>query len=97
VISFKTIVVIMLGATHCSAQEINIRGIVKDTSGIGISGAIVSLENAKITTMTGADGIFTLTGIMSIKPITKSNTMVASPIQIQHGKISHTKSPPASI
>jgi uncharacterized protein (TIGR02145 family) len=50
----------------CIAQTITISGRVKDTSGEGISGALVKLEQANISTTTGADGSFTLTGEAAI-------------------------------
>ena len=60
-ISSKTISVICLGASLCAAQTINVKGFVKNTAGVGISGAKVQLQNATVSAITNADGSFTLT------------------------------------
>ncbi|MGB5747192.1 MAG: FISUMP domain-containing protein [Desulfobacterales bacterium] len=92
-ISFKTITAICLGATLCVAQTINISGIVKDTAGVGISGATVKLEVADISTTTGGDGSFTLTkGSTQIRQGINSCGITASPIWIQNQKIVFTLS-----
>jgi uncharacterized protein (TIGR02145 family) len=75
----------------CTAQTINISGIVKDTAGVGISGATVKLEVADILTTTGADGRFTLTNNQTqIQQGITSRRITANPIQIQNGKFFFT-------
>ena len=92
-ISLKAVTAICLGATLCTAQTINISGIVKDTDGVGISGATVKLEVADISTTTGTDGSFTLTnGSTQIQPDLIRSATATNPIQINNGKISFTLS-----
>jgi uncharacterized protein (TIGR02145 family) len=82
-----------MGATICTAQTISISGIVKDTAGIGISGATVTLENASISTMTGAGGSFTLTNDpTAIQPNVTNRTLAASAVRLQNGKLVFTLS-----
>jgi uncharacterized protein (TIGR02145 family) len=91
VISFKTIAAVCLGATLCTAQTINIRGVVQDSAGIGISGAMVKLEDANISSTTGAGGVFTLAGsVASAKPFTTLRAMAVNPVQFRNGKIAFT-------
>lgn len=86
----KTLTLICLGATLCTAQTINISGMVIDTGGVGIPGATVMLGKADIFTTTGADGSFTLTDSVAIVTGETNRTMVTSPIQIQNAKITFT-------
>jgi uncharacterized protein (TIGR02145 family) len=51
----------------CTAQAVNISGIVKNSGGSGIEGVRVRLGQAGIATTTGPDGSFTLTGTTGIK------------------------------
>ena len=51
----------------CMAQTINIKGVVKDTGGVGIANADVRLENADITATTDANGSFTLTNDTTVR------------------------------
>jgi hypothetical protein len=83
-----TIPSICLGAKLCTAQTINISGIVKDTAGVGIYGAAVKLEKAGISTTTGADGSFTLKkGPAEIQPKLNNRKLTGSPIRLQNGNI----------
>lgn len=57
-----------VGFTLCGAQTVNISGVVvARDGGDGIAGAHVSLENASVSTITGADGSFTLDGTAPIR------------------------------
>jgi len=88
VLLLKTITAICLGVTLCTAQTIKISGIVKDTAGVGISGATVKLEKADISTTTGTNGTFTLSnGLAQIQPNFRNSAVEASPMQIQNGKV----------
>lgn len=62
----KTIVTGAFVVSACLAQTINISGKVTDIGSTPISGANVKLENAGLTTTTGADGSFNLSGIIGI-------------------------------
>ncbi len=87
-ISLKTITGICLGVTFCTAQTINISGVVKDSANIGISGATVKLEKAGISTTTGTGGSFTLSSSSAkIQPDFRNSAVEASPMQIQNGKL----------
>jgi uncharacterized protein (TIGR02145 family) len=46
----------------CTAQAVNISGVVKNSAGNGIDGAMVRLGKADLSTTTGSDGSFKLTG-----------------------------------
>ena len=97
-VSLKTITAICLGAILCTAQTINISGIIKDTAGVGISGAMVKLKIADISTTTGTDGSFTLTkGSTEKQKNMRSCTIKASPIRIQNGRIVFTLSEDAPV
>lgn len=61
----NSFLVIAFAASLCSSLTINISGFVTDSTGLGISGATVSLETAKITTTSGRDGSFVLNGNQS--------------------------------
>ena len=50
----------------CRAQDINISGIVTDTGGSPIAGAVVRLENRGLPTITEADGKFTIANTVGI-------------------------------
>ena len=91
-ISSKTITALCLGATLCTAQTINISGIVQDSGGVGIVGATVKLEKANLSATSGAGGVFTLTGSASAKPFTTLRAMAANPVQFRNGKIAFTLS-----
>jgi uncharacterized protein (TIGR02145 family) len=93
VISLKAVTAICLGVTLCTAQTINISGTVKDTAGVGISGATVKLEVADISTTSGTDGSFTLTNSSTqIQPNFIRSAAAANPMQIHNRKISFTLS-----
>lgn len=93
VILLKTITAICLGATLCAAQTINISGTVKDTAGVGISGATVKLEVADISTTTQGDGSFTLTNNPTqIQQSITGRGLTESPVRIHSGNISFTLS-----
>lgn len=59
----KSLWVVFAAVSECLAQTYNISGIVTDTGTTPISGAVVKLENARLTATSGADGRFTLTNI----------------------------------
>jgi uncharacterized protein (TIGR02145 family) len=52
----------LLAASACSAQSVNISGVVKNNTGVGIAGAIVTLEKGRQKDTTNADGSFALLG-----------------------------------
>ena len=54
--SLKTVTAICLGATLCTAQTINISGVVQDSGGVGLVGATVKLEKANLSATSGAGG-----------------------------------------
>jgi uncharacterized protein (TIGR02145 family) len=58
--NIKAFISIAFAVSLCSSQSINISGVVKDSAGVGISGAVISLEKAKISTTTAANGSFLL-------------------------------------
>jgi uncharacterized protein (TIGR02145 family) len=90
-ISFKTVTAICLGATLCTAQTINISGVVQDSGGVGIVGATVKLEKANLSATSGAGGVFTLTrSATSAKPRSPLGAMAANPVQFRNGKIALT-------
>jgi uncharacterized protein (TIGR02145 family) len=63
----KTLFAVLAAVSVCSAQSVNISGIVKNSAGIGITGAAVKLEKGGQTATTGSDGSFTLTNATSVK------------------------------
>jgi uncharacterized protein (TIGR02145 family) len=81
----KTVTAICLGVSLCTAQLINISGVVKDNTGSAISGAMVKLESAGLFASTGADGRFTLNGSAATGATNCIST--STPVQIQNGKI----------
>jgi uncharacterized protein (TIGR02145 family) len=90
-ISFKTVTAICLGATLCTAETINIRGVVQDSGGVGIVGATVKLENANLSATSGTGGVFSLTGTATTaKPRSPLNAMAINPVQFRNGKIALT-------
>ena len=90
-ISFRTVTAICLGATLCTAQTINIGGVVQDSAGAGIVGATVRLEKANVSTSSGAGGVFTLTGnAASVNPGTAYHAKAGNPVHFRNGKISFT-------
>lgn len=92
-------VVLIIIVSLCSAQVINIRGIVKDSAGVGISGATVKLEKAKFSTTTSNDGSFILTNPTVIKSVGSVLTMGTPQICLQNGKlkISLSNNTPVSV
>ena len=62
----------------CIEQKITIKGTVRDTSGKGISGASVKLEQANISTKTGADGNF----ILKTKKKSKNSSTPAKELSV---------------
>lgn len=80
----KAIITICFCAALCEAKTIIIRGTVQDSAGKGISEATVKLKNAGLSTTTGTDGSFTLTGIVSIKTIPGP---MSNAVTIQNGRI----------
>ena len=58
----KVSTAVCIVASFCAAQSINIRGTIQDNAGVGIAEATVKLEVANISTVSGSDGSFTLTG-----------------------------------
>ena len=92
-IFLKTVTAICLGVALCTAQTINISGTVEDTTGVGISGAMVKLEVADISTTTGSDGSFTLTnGSTHVQSDFIRSAVATNPMQIHNGKISFSLS-----
>ncbi len=72
----------LFAVSVCIALEVNISGTVSDTGSSPIAGATVKLEKIKLTTTTGVDGSFTLSGATAIndqindsKPHTLSATI----------------------
>lgn len=53
---------VVVAVSFCAAQNINISGVVTDTGGSPLSGAIVSLEKGGLTATTGEGGSFTISG-----------------------------------
>ncbi|MEO6097936.1 MAG: FISUMP domain-containing protein [Fibrobacteria bacterium] len=75
-------------ASLCAAQSVNIRGMVKDKAGAGISGATVKLEAANLSTTSGSDGSFNLTGMLTgIREKDKGTSFLESPITFQNGRL----------
>jgi uncharacterized protein (TIGR02145 family) len=58
----KVIFMVLAAVAVCLAQAVNISGVVKNSSGSAIDGAMVRLGKADISTTTGSDGSFKLTG-----------------------------------
>lgn len=84
----RVVAALCLGTTLCAAQAISISGIVTDTAGAGIDGATVRLEQAGISTSTGADGSFTLTGDpTAMQPDLRKRTTGSGAVRIQNGRI----------
>jgi hypothetical protein len=84
----KTLLAVYIGASVCTAQSININGIVKDSAGIGIPGATVKLEKANLTTTTKTDGSFTITDAPTKrKEIGNSIQIAPNKIEIRNGKL----------
>lgn len=62
----KTILLIGLFITVCFSQNINISGIVTDSAGVALEGAVVMLEKHGYSDTTGVNGTFNLTGTVGI-------------------------------
>jgi uncharacterized protein (TIGR02145 family) len=63
---FRTLILtLLLPITVCLAQSYNISGIVKNSVGNGIDGALVRLGKADISATTGPDGSFTIKGTIT--------------------------------
>jgi uncharacterized protein (TIGR02145 family) len=91
VLSFKTVTAICLGATLCTAQTINISGVVQDSGGVGIVGATVKIEKANLSTTSGAGGLFTLTNnTLLVKPCIALDALAANAVQFRNGHIALT-------
>ena len=91
VISSNTVTAICLGATLCTAQTINLSGVVQDSGGVGIVGATVKLEKANLSATSGTGGAPTLTGsATSPKSRTALEAMVTNTVQVRNGKIAFT-------
>jgi len=56
------ILMVLAAVAVCLAQAINISGVVKNSSGSAIDGAMVRLGKANLSTTTGSDGSFKLMG-----------------------------------
>ncbi len=77
-----------IGISVCTAQIIDIRGTVIDSSGAGINGATVELKESGISTNTGSDGSFTLSGnITAIEKALNIPPKRESSIRIQNGNL----------
>jgi uncharacterized protein (TIGR02145 family) len=57
-----TIFTLLASVAICYAQAVNISGVVKNSAGTGIDGAMVRLGKADLSTTTSSGGSFTLTG-----------------------------------
>jgi uncharacterized protein (TIGR02145 family) len=85
--SNKLVLVLFTGASLFAAQTINISGTVKDSAGVGISGATVKLENANFSTTTDKEGKFALSGGTVIQSGGIALKKRTPQISLQNGKL----------
>lgn len=91
-IQFKTIAAICLGVTLCAAQTINISGVVQDSGGVGLVGAMVKLEKANLTATSGAGGVFTLRSATSAKARSLFDVKARNRVEFRSGRITFSLS-----
>ena len=73
----------------CLAQTVNISGVVKNSGGNAVEGAMVRLGKVDLSTATGTDGKFTLTGnITGVKPQSDhTSSGNRNPIILKNGRL----------
>jgi uncharacterized protein (TIGR02145 family) len=77
----------LAAARICTAQSVEIKGVVKDASGAGIAGVVLKLEKTAFQAVSGADGSFTLnnqsSGVAAREGIPPRLTVAVDPASLR--------------